>query len=1057
MEYSNKTVSVDNVPTLFDVSSPDDMTVPLNVAHTVEISFDNMPPLSAGTERANSDDCNQEHEEGHIYVEEDGNVTGCGDDDLGNVQSGTGSVFVCASDVITVTSPELKSTTVDVQHPVQDGQVVVESDSRSAKVWSWMFGEALETVQLSVDSVDTTSQTAFAKMSSAAVAPCTSGAIVVSPTLSLPPNNKPIALSGEPSLIQTSTVPKQPNTSLETDADSVLHVSHQDGSSDQSMINLILTSNSSLNQPVAAINSEGVHHYNVVHQDTDSTIESSYGHSLPVMVQIVVPSDDTNLQSILESVQLLPDKEPEEQAPQVPKPSGDEDPHRGGRRLQQWSEVEMQEALRTVGHGKSVRSVAKESSIPHQTLVTRIKRLKLENTFGRYKPGGDLHEGRDRAMVVPPGKKPKGKRNSSWTTHQMDAAIQLCKEGHSMNHAAKMYGIPVGTLHGRVTGRVKNGGKVGCPTCLTQAEEEQLAKVLLDVVQKGFVATNEAVRKFVSERVRVDGRHHPFKDSGPGKKWWILYLQRHPKVSRKILRLWQEDKLQEDATTSGYDEQRVDRPGNILDNLEVQACASEVLAICQEQKANQILYHEPSPCVQLQTEIESDLGTMAEPGSDMAKVDIAVPSVMDQPVNSECVVEMTTSDFDANVDSIASMPTNSEPVAEMTAPSLAGQSHASVASVKPSSEEQNSEDCTDQAPQRKPWNEKDMRKALRATKKGALGVRAAARKYGIPHSTLVTRIEKLQRDNCYELLGGNSSVKPRSKRQRMVSGQSATTQSRTSSQSSSADLVQGSANNLSVAKTDDDTCANDRPMISNALLPDQTQHSVGCAMFQERRPEKRTLDSSRPVHLKSSPTCGRNTKPNMSKTRVHTSPSMSSNGISSKKLTVRKRKKIEHPDPVAILKTNSTKGLRRRRMWSETDMVKACQACRENRLTISQSARAYGIPRPTLYMRLSGKGAPGAKLGRKTYLTADEEDNLEKEILLCAKKGYTVTQTMVASFVARCLKGRKHPFKEGGPRQTWWKLFMKRHPRVEQHVVGLWQKCEVKSALSDAGESSGSK
>ncbi|XP_072048062.1 uncharacterized protein [Amphiura filiformis] len=147
------------------------------------------------------------------------------------------------------------------------------------------------------------------------------------------------------------------------------------------------------------------------------------------------------------------------------------------KRQPQWCEQSMQDALRAVGHGKSVRSVAKEFSIPHQTLVTRIKRLKVENSFKKYEPGGDRHTAG--MMVDVPHKKTRGKQKCLWTCDQMEAAIQLCKEGHSLNYAAKIYGIPVGTLHGRVSGKVKRGGKRGSPSYLTVEEEAQLETLIL--------------------------------------------------------------------------------------------------------------------------------------------------------------------------------------------------------------------------------------------------------------------------------------------------------------------------------------------------------------------------------------------------------------------------------------------------------------------------------------------------------------------------------------------------------------------------------------------------
>ena len=261
----------------------------------------------------------------------------------------------------------------------------------------------------------------------------------------------------------------------------------------------------------------------------------------------------------------------------------------------QWSEATMQTALRAVGHGKSVRSAARDYKIPHPTLVTRINKLKFEKSFKRYEPGGDLYNSGPKMEA--PRKKPRGKRNSLWTEDQMKAAVRLCREGKSIKQAAKIYGIPVGTLHGRVTGRVKNGGKIGCPTFLTVEEEAQLEKQLLNVIPKGFNTTNELVKKFVSDKVK--DRKHPFKKGGPGKKWWMLFLSRHPKVAKKIKKLWEEDKLQfedrtnHDATTSDISMKEAERVGCKLgDNANNEtplASAVEVLSLCREQVESEFI------------------------------------------------------------------------------------------------------------------------------------------------------------------------------------------------------------------------------------------------------------------------------------------------------------------------------------------------------------------------------------------------------------------------------------------------------------------------------------
>ena len=249
------------------------------------------------------------------------------------------------------------------------------------------------------------------------------------------------------------------------------------------------------------------------------------------------------------------------------------------------------------------------------------------------------------------------------------------------------------------------------------------------------------------------------------------------------------------------------------------------------------------------------------------------------------------------------------------------------------------------------WSEKKMRKALEATRVGKLGVRAAARKYGIPHSTLVTRIEKLKRDKCYYL----PFTKSRSEKQIHVSE---------ATQSGSQNLSDQSVNIANPCQTANISTA----PLSTASHPSKAVIHSCSSQSQHTLPVEKLKE-------------GTDTDCSVTSKMLQSQKNQTKKALHIKKC----KQKWKRTAPSEAVK--STKGLCKRRLWSEFDMAQACQACKEERYTISEAARIYGIPRPTLYMRLSGKGTPNVPLGRKTYLTPEEENRLEKrDHFPCEKK-----------------------------------------------------------------------
>ena len=56
----------------------------------------------------------------------------------------------------------------------------------------------------------------------------------------------------------------------------------------------------------------------------------------------------------------------------------------------------------------------------------------------------------------------------------MKAALKAVEDGESISQAGREYGIPVSTLHDRVSGKVVHGVKPGPRPYLTSGEEKEL-------------------------------------------------------------------------------------------------------------------------------------------------------------------------------------------------------------------------------------------------------------------------------------------------------------------------------------------------------------------------------------------------------------------------------------------------------------------------------------------------------------------------------------------------------------------------------------------------------
>jgi len=116
--------------------------------------------------------------------------------------------------------------------------------------------------------------------------------------------------------------------------------------------------------------------------------------------------------------------------------------------------------------------------------------------------------------------------------------------------------------------------------------------------------------------------------------------------------------------------------------------------------------------------------------------------------------------------------------------------------------------------------------------------------------------------------------------------------------------------------------------------------------------------------------------------------------------------------------------------WTAENMSKAIEAVKTGRLSTYAASKQFHVPRMTLSDRVDGRVKIDAKMGKQTYLSADDELSLCHYIDYMAKRGFPLSITDVKGFAFSIAKERGHAdtFEKDGPGRKWWRGFKKRHP-----------------------------
>lgn len=104
--------------------------------------------------------------------------------------------------------------------------------------------------------------------------------------------------------------------------------------------------------------------------------------------------------------------------------------------------------------------------------------------------------------------------------------LSICK-------ASQQYKIPKGTLVNKLKLNDSAIRKMGPSTVLTFQEEERIEKWIINKAKIGYPMHSSVIKNSIKRVLHQAPRQNSFVDNYPGKKWFKLFLQRHPVVKER--------------------------------------------------------------------------------------------------------------------------------------------------------------------------------------------------------------------------------------------------------------------------------------------------------------------------------------------------------------------------------------------------------------------------------------------------------------------------------------------------------------------------------------------
>lgn len=127
------------------------------------------------------------------------------------------------------------------------------------------------------------------------------------------------------------------------------------------------------------------------------------------------------------------------------------------------------------------------------------------------------------------------KRLFQYDPEQVANALAAIRDtGMKVATACKLYEVPRSTIRNKLEGKAPDTtGKVGRSPVLGRDVENKLIEWIKNISKMGFPIGKEGLVYSVKKLVEEANLSTPFTNNTPGRKWFNLFMARHPEISRK--------------------------------------------------------------------------------------------------------------------------------------------------------------------------------------------------------------------------------------------------------------------------------------------------------------------------------------------------------------------------------------------------------------------------------------------------------------------------------------------------------------------------------------------
>lgn len=128
----------------------------------------------------------------------------------------------------------------------------------------------------------------------------------------------------------------------------------------------------------------------------------------------------------------------------------------------------------------------------------------------------------------------KNKKNRmQYSEEAVKRALVEVKQGSKISEVSKKYDIPDSTLRAKKLNKY-NDKKPGPAPILNKEQEQEIVDWIFEMCRRGFPVTKAQLLssvQFIIEKLKIK---NPFKDNMPGRKWYKLFMERHPNIASRV-------------------------------------------------------------------------------------------------------------------------------------------------------------------------------------------------------------------------------------------------------------------------------------------------------------------------------------------------------------------------------------------------------------------------------------------------------------------------------------------------------------------------------------------